>query len=48
MREPLRRDRKVCQVCGKEFFAIAEWKFRKKWKKNGYYCSRKCFKKAVV
>ena len=32
-RQPLVGYRHICPVCGKEFWALAEWRYRKKRKK---------------
>ena len=48
--EPLQGYRKICPVCGKEFWAFSDWKFSRREKtKEGtfriYYCSWKCIRK---
>ena len=45
IRPVLRRDSRICRVCGKEFFVTSEWRFRKKREKDGYICSWSCFQK---
>ena len=46
--ESLEGGRKLCPLCGKEFWAHSDWAFRKRDKRNGdykYYCSWGCIRK---
>ena len=42
-RGPLEGFKKKCQICGKEFWAMSDWKFtRQRNNKRIYICSWKC------
>lgn len=44
--EPLEGYRKVCPVCGSDFWARYDWVYKKFYgKKQTYYCSWKCLRK---
>ena len=48
-KEKLEGYKHYCPLCGKEFWAFADWKYRRRVKgiKNKvYYCSYKCWRKA--
>ena len=47
--EQLGGDKKICPVCGKEFYATVDWVFKKDIKKGKhikkYICSWKCIRR---
>lgn len=49
--EPLTGYRKLCPVCGKEFWAFADWRYRrmdKATRSKTYYCSWKCIRATEI
>lgn len=48
---PLEGNRKICPICGREFWAMAVWRYRTektKTKKRKYLCSWGCLQKAAA